>query len=116
MRINLDGIRGISESDRALVDKNLVMPSVKNITDSMIADDLGNLWVETHEEKEEQGKMFTAFDIFNEDGVYEAKVWLDVSQISLGLFKNGKMYTRETDKETGYRVYRRYKVILNERN
>ena len=78
----LDGIRGISESDRALVDKNLVMPSVKNITDSMIVDDLGNLWVETHEEKEEQGKM----------------------------------YTRETDKETGYRVYRRYKVIWNERN
>jgi hypothetical protein len=106
----LDGIRGISDSDRALVDKNLEMPSVKNITDSMIVDDLGNLWIKTNEEKEEQGKMFTAFDIFNEDGVYEARVWLDVSQVSLGLFKNGKMYSRETDEATGYRVYKRYRV------
>ncbi len=110
----LDGIRGISESDRALVDKNLEMPSVKNITDSMIVDDLGNLWVETNEQKEEQGKMLTAFDIFNEDGIYGAKVWLDISQVSLGLFKNGKMYTRETDEETGYRVYKRYRVIWSE--
>jgi hypothetical protein len=107
----LDGIRGISESDRALVDKSLEMPSVKNITDSMIVDDLGNLWVETNEEKEEEGKIYTAFDIFNENGIYEARVWLDVSQVSLGLFKNGKMYTRETDEETGYRVYKRYRVI-----
>jgi hypothetical protein len=106
----LDGIRGISESDRALVDKNLEMPGVKNVTDSMVVDDLGNLWIKTNEEKEEQGRIFIAYDIFNEDGFYEARVWLDVSQVSLGLFKNGKMYTRETDEETGYRVYKRYRV------
>jgi hypothetical protein len=104
----LDGIRGLSESERALVDKNLEMPSVKNITDSMIVDDLGNLWVETNEEKEEQGKSFIAYDIFDEDGVYVAKVWLDIPP---GIFKNGKMYTRETDEETGYRVYKRYRVV-----
>lgn len=103
----LESIRGISEGDRALVDKNLEMPSVKNITDSMVVDDSGNLWVETNEEKQEEGKTLVAFDIFNEDGIYEAKVWLD---ISLGLFRNGKMYTRETDKESGYRVYKRYRV------
>jgi hypothetical protein len=110
----LDGIRGISESDRALVDKNLEMPSVKNVTENMVVDDSGSLWIETHEKKETQGKMLTAFDIFNEDGIYEARVWLDVSQVSLGLFKNGKMYTRETDEETGYRVYKRYRVIWSE--
>lgn len=103
----LDGIRGISEEERALVDKNLVMPSVKNITDNMVVDDLGNLWVETNEEKQEEGNTLVAHDVFNEDGIYEAKVWLD---ISLGLFRNGKMYTRETDEETGYRVYKRYRI------
>jgi len=107
----LDGIRGISESDRALVDKNLEMPSVKNVTENMVVDDSGSLWVETHEKKETQGKMLTAFDIFNEDGIYEARVWLDVSQISLGVFRNGKMYSREADEETGYRVFKRYDVV-----
>jgi hypothetical protein len=106
----LDNIRGISERERALVDKNLEMPSVKNITDSMVVDDLGNLWIKTNEEKEQQGKTLTAYDIFNEDGFYMARFWLDVSQLSLGLFRNGKMYTRETDEETGYRVYKRYRV------
>jgi secreted PhoX family phosphatase len=91
------------------------MPSVKNVTDNMVVDDAGNLWVETHEEKEEQGTTYTAYDIFNEDGIYEARVWLDVSQISLGLFKNGKMYTRETDEETGYGVFKRYRVIWRNR-
>jgi len=107
----LDGIRGISESDRALVDKNLEMPSVKNVMVNMVVDDSGNLWVETHEKKEDQGTTYTAYDIFSEDGIYEARVWLDVSQISLGLFKNGKMYTREADEDTGYRVFKRYRVI-----
>jgi hypothetical protein len=110
----LDGIRGISESDRALVDKNLEMPRVKNVTESMVVDDMGKLWLETHEKKEELGKTLTAFDIFNEEGIYEARVWLDVSRLSLGIFKNGKMYTRETDEETGYRVYKRYRVIWKE--
>ena len=77
----------------------------------MVVDDKGNLWIETNEEKEEQGKTYTAFDIFNEDGIYEAKVWLDSS---IGLFRNGKMYTRVTDEETGYRVYRRYRVIWSD--
>ena len=48
---------------------------------------------------------------FDEDGVYVAKVWLDISP---GIFKNGKMYTRESDEETGYRVYKRYQVIWSD--
>jgi hypothetical protein len=43
-----------------------------------------------------------------------ARVWLDISQVSLGLFKNGKMYTREIDGETGYRVYKRFRVVWSE--
>ena len=100
-----------SETHLDLIDKNVQMPPLKTIADSMVVDDKGNLWVETYEEKEEQGKTYTAFDIFNEDGIYEAKVWLDRS---IGIFRNGKMYARVTDEETGYRVYKRYRVIWSD--
>ena len=103
----LEGFSDSSETHLELIDKNVQIPPLKTITDSMVVDDLGNLWVETNEEKDEQGEIFIAYDVFNEDGIYEAKVWL---VISLGFFRNGKMYTRETDKETGYRVYKRYRV------
>jgi hypothetical protein len=104
----LDGFSRSSESDLALIDKYVQMPPVKTITDRLVVDDLGNLWVETNEEKEEQGKSFTAYDIFDEDGVYIAKLWLDISP---GIFRDGKMYTRESDEDTGYRMYKRYRVI-----
>jgi len=108
----LDGFSNSSEADLALIDKNVEMPPVKTITDRLVVDDLGNLWIETNEEKEELGKSFIAYEIFNEDGIYETKVWLTLPP---GIFKNGKMYTRETDEETGYRVYRRYRVVWNEK-
>jgi hypothetical protein len=106
----LDGFRnrGSSEEDIALIEKNVVMPKWKPVTNRMIVDDQGRLWVELNEKKEEKDRVFTAYDVFNGDGVYEAKVWLDVS---LGLLRNGKMYTRETDEKTGYSVYKRYRVI-----
>lgn len=104
----LDGFSNSSETHLALIDKNIQMPPVKTITDRLVVDDLANLWVETNEEKEEHGKIFVAYDIFNEDGVYMAKVWLDISP---GIFKNGKMYTRQSDEDTGDRVYKRYRVI-----
>jgi hypothetical protein len=103
----LKGFADSSETHLDLIDKNVQMPPLKTITDSMVVDDLGNLWVETNEEREEQGKTFTAFDIFNEDGIYETRVWLD---ISLGFFRNGRMYARVTDEETGYRAYKRYRI------
>jgi len=61
----------------------------------------------TNEEKEEHGKTSIAYDIFDEDGIYMANVWLDISP---EIFKNGKMYTRESDRETGYRKYKRYRI------
>jgi hypothetical protein len=107
----LEGFSNVSERDLVLIEKNVEMPSARTVTDRMAVDDLGNLWVETNEEKEEQGHIFTAYDIFNEDGFYEAKVWLD---ISLGLIRKGKMYTREADKETGYRMYKRYRITWSD--
>ena len=88
--------------------RKMSMPKVKTISSRMLVDDSGNLWVETHEQKEEENRTFTAYDIFNADGYYEARVWIDKSP---SLFMKGKMYRMETDEETGYRFLKRYRVI-----
>ena len=104
----LEGFADSSEAHLALIDKHVQMPPVKTITDRLLVDDSGNLWVETNEQKDEQGKSLLAYDIFDEDGIYTAKVWIDISP---GIFRDGKMYTRETDEDTGYRIFKRYRVI-----
>lgn len=104
----VEGFAGASEKDRALIDKHVRMPPVKTVTDRMFVDDQGNLWVETNEERKDEGKSLVAYDIFDEDGVYTARVWLAISP---GIFRNGKMVRRETDEETGYRVFKRYRVL-----
>ena len=91
--------------------QGMSMPSVKTITPQMLVDDRGNLWVETYEQREEENKVFTAYDIFNPDGYYEAKVWVDVKP---EIFMNGKMYCFHTDEETGYRFVKRYRVVWND--
>jgi len=98
---------GISEVVKKTI-KNLKMPEVKNIVVRMYVDDKSNLWVRTNEIKEEGDKTLTAFDIFNSDGYYYAKVWAAVSP---QIFKKGKMYRMDRDEETGYQTLRRYKVV-----
>ena len=88
--------------------KDMAMPKIKNITSRILVDDSGNLWVQTYEQKEEEDRTFTAYDIFNADGYYEAKVWIDKGP---SLLMKGKMYRMETDEETGYRFLKRYRVI-----
>lgn len=107
----LEGFYGLSDTDRALIGKNVKMPELRTVTDRMIVDDQGNLWVETNEEKEVNGRTFTAYDIFNEDGFYEARIWSDMRP---GLFKMGKMYRMHRDEETGYRTFKKYRVIWSE--
>jgi len=106
----LDGFRsrGSSEEDVALIEENAEMPKLKPVAGRMITDDRGNLWVELNEKKGGNGRIFTAYDIFNENGIYEAKIWLDIRP---GLFANGKMFRVETDEKTGYMEYKRYRVI-----
>lgn len=91
--------------------KEMPMPKLKTITPYMLVDDLGNLWVETNEKKEEEDRIITAYDIFNKDGYYEAKVWLDKRP---SLFVKGKMYRMEIDKESGYMFIKRYRAIWSE--
>ena len=88
--------------------RKMSMPAVKTISSRMLVDDSGNLWVETHEQKEEEDRTFTAYDIFNADGYYEAKVWIDKRP---SLLMKGKMYRIETDEESGYWFLKRYRVI-----
>ena len=91
--------------------RGLSMPAVKTVTSWMMVDDSGSLWVETHEKREEEGQVFSAYDIFNHEGYYETRVWVDLKP---ELFVNGKMYLMHTEKETGYRLLKRYQVDWSE--
>ena len=86
------------------------MPKEKSIVEGMLVDDKGNLWIKTNELKKEGDKILTAFDIFDPDGSYFAKVW---TAFIPRIFKKGKMYGMQKDQDTGYQTLKRYKVIWN---
>jgi hypothetical protein len=90
--------------------ESLTWPDVKTVTDRMLCDDRGFLWVETNEVKTEAGKKLTAYDVFDDEGRYDARVWLDAAP---GKFAAGKMYRLKEDEETGVRVLTRYRVVWN---
>jgi hypothetical protein len=86
-------------------------PKVKSITNRMIVDSEGNLWVRTNEVKREGKKEIAATDIFNPDGFYEARVWLDVIPAA---FAGGKMYLMDEDETTGMRRLKRFQIVWKE--
>jgi hypothetical protein len=88
--------------------EEMEMPKVKSIVEGMYVDGEGNLWIRTNEIKEEEDKVLTAFDIFDSDGYYFAKVWTAIIPF---IFKKGKIYRMDTDQDTGYQSLKRYKVI-----
>jgi len=90
--------------------RDMRMPEVKSIVTRMRVDDEGNLWIRTNETKQEGDKILTAFDVFNRDGYYYAKVWTAANPL---IFKNGKTYSMVEDPTTGYRIIKRYKVVWN---
>ncbi len=89
---------------------SLPWPDVKTVTERMLCDDRGFLWVATNEMKEEGGTKLTAFDVFDTDGRYDARFWLAAAP---GKFADGKMYRFNEDEDTGIRVLTRYRVIWN---
>jgi hypothetical protein len=91
--------------------QQMEFPKVKMITNRMIVDSAGNLWVRTNEVKNEGGKEITGYDIFNLDGFYDARVWLDVIP---SVFAGGKMYLTDEEEATGLRQVKRYRIIWNE--
>jgi hypothetical protein len=96
------------ESPFAKMARDVEMPSVKTVTERMLVDEEGRLWVETNEELERDNRIFIAYDIFNNEGYYEAKIWSDIRP---GFFANGKMYHMKTDEHTGYRSLKRFRII-----
>jgi hypothetical protein len=90
--------------------KDVELPKVKTVSDFLVVDDQGNLWVGLHEEKKGEGLVLNAYDIFDPEGIYTAQVW---SEFQPDLFKDGKMYTMITDAE-GYRILKRFRVIWQE--
>lgn len=84
------------------------LPEVKTVTDGMLVDDLGYLWVETQETREDEGRTLRAYDGFDPDGRYVHRVWLEFRP---GLFVRGKMYRVHQDEETGFASVKRYRVI-----
>ena len=88
--------------------RDMKMPKGKNVVSRMHVDDDSKLWIRTNEVKEERDEILTAYDIFNSDGFYYARIWTPVLPF---LFKDGKMYRMDIDQGMGYRSIKRYKVV-----
>lgn len=99
------------DSPAAKLYAQMEFPKFKNITNYLTVDSDGNLWLRTNEVKKEQGKEITAYDVFNPDGFYDARVWLDINPL---VFAGGKMYRTDEDEATGLRQVKRYRIIWKE--
>jgi hypothetical protein len=99
------------ESPAAKLYAQMEFPKVKPLANHMIVDSDGYLWVRTSEVKKEGEKENTAYDIFNPDGYYETRVWIDVIPSVLA---DGKMYLTDEDEATGMRQVKRYRIIWKE--
>jgi hypothetical protein len=86
-------------------------PAVKNVMERMITDDEGNLWVATHEIREEGDTKATAYDVFTSDGTYDMQVWLEMRP---QVINKGKMYVHYSDPDTGYTYIKRFRMIWGE--
>jgi len=99
------------DSPAAKIYQQMEFPKVKMISNRMIVDSDGNLWVRTNEVKKEEGKEITGYDIFNPDGLYDARVWLDIMP---SVFSGGKMYLTAEDETTGLSRVKRYRIVWKE--
>ena len=71
------------------------------------SDDKGRIFTQTFQKSSDE--MSSYYDVFNSDGQYIAKISLKHKP---QIWKNGKLYTIETDEE-GYQYVKRYKVTWN---
>jgi len=100
-------VAGSSQGVKDLYE-DLDWPKVKTVTVRILCDDRGYLWLATHEERIEGDRKLTAYDVFDSDGIYDARVWLDAAP---GKFADGKMYRFKEDEESGIRSLTRFRVI-----
>ena len=91
--------------------REVELPKVKTVTDDMFVDDRGNLWVATNELDQSTKPSRRAYDIFNPEGRYICRLWLDFRP---GVFVRGKMYRIDSDEETGDVRVKRYSVTWSD--
>jgi hypothetical protein len=91
--------------------KKITFSDYKTVSENFLVDDQSNLWVRTHETKQEQDKSYVAYDIFNQDGFYDVRVWIDLYP---QVISKGKMYLIDIDKETDLRMVKRYLVVWSD--
>jgi hypothetical protein len=91
--------------------REVELPKVKTVADDMFVDDRENLWVATNELDASTEPPRRAFDIFNPEGAYTCRLWLDFHP---GVFVRGKMYRLDSNEETGDVRVKRYSVTWSE--
>ncbi len=85
------------------------LPKVKTVTERMVVDGRGFLWVSTFEKRAEGGRDLAPWDVFDADGRYDARVWLDAGLRGVG-FAADRLYAFVVDEETGERTLERFKL------
>lgn len=90
--------------------RKIELPTSKTITNRMIVDDSGNLWIELNEKRKENNQEQTAFDIFDVEGIYWAKVWMRVIPHKI---LRGKVYAMIQDEE-GYTTLIRFRITWSD--
>jgi hypothetical protein len=103
----LAGFRSSSEKHISLIDKHTDLPRFQTVMERMLTDDEGNLWVETNEIREAGDGRETAYDVFDKDGIYVYRLWLDRNP---SVIKGGKMYFLVSEEDTGYRSLKRFRL------
>lgn len=91
--------------------REVELPKVKTVADDMFVDDRGNLWVATNELDARSKPPRRAYDIFNPEGRYTCRLWIDFRP---GVFVRGRMYRVHSDAETGFASVKRYSVTWSE--
>ncbi len=95
----------------------------------MYVGDNGYLWVETYDYKTETYEYkketninktdnnieLTAFDIYDDNGFFITRAWLNISPRMTNIIRNGKFYNLQIDKDSGLRIVKRYSIKWKDR-
>jgi hypothetical protein len=97
----------LPQISRGKIESALIFPKNKPFYRMIIKDDKDRIYVERFSFPFDRSDS-TNFDIFNRDGYFLYEVKIPISFISV--IKNGNVYLREYDQETGYNTIKRYKI------
>ena len=74
----------------------------------ILTDDEGRIWVRTYEHMN-TAEDASCYDIFNSEGIYVAKIPLNMSLDRTSVWKHGKLYVL-LDNPEGYPIVKRYRI------